>query len=377
MKNQNEVQVQTFENLQFGTLRTIEIDGEPWFVGKDVCDAFGDKNSNRSLSRVDNEDKRVIPIQTKGGIQKVTFVNESGLYSLLFTMQPQKAHKGVSDEYPLETKERIEKLHKYKRWVTSVILPSIRKTGGYVVEGREQEFLNNSDTNIAGVIKELKFSIGVLQEQIKALPVANVKEPDTYTQNIWKKYVGSPKALQVAEIYGMELDNAYKVIYDRMKEEYGFFTVVAIREYKAKYQLNESDVVTPITAVSDSEIYKEQFVAAANAYIIDYENAVQDNVVHSNKAAITIVGKKKFTKYFWSDDSYDFVINTLQTILGSEDKVELQRTIYMEMASEQAWKNSMTRYKCCDKVSLINTNVKYKKKFINTCNRIVDSICKD
>ena len=233
MKNQNEVQVQTFENSAFGTLRTIEIDGEPWFVGKDVCDAFGDKNSSRSIGRVDDMDKRLLPIiDSLGRKQNAIFVNESGLYSLLFAMQPQKAHHdGVSDEYPIEVQERIEKLHLFKRWVTSEILPSIRKTGGYVLEGREQEFVNNPDTNIAGVIKELKFSIGALQEQIKALPVANVKEPDTYTQNIWKKYVGTPKALQVAETFGMELDNAYKVIYDRMKEEYGFFTVVAIREY--------------------------------------------------------------------------------------------------------------------------------------------------
>ena len=366
MKKQNETQVQTFENLQFGTLRTIEIDGEPWF-GKEVALMLGYSNASKAvLMHVDDEDKTFMMLNITDsqngnlpiGQTKTTIINESGLYSLIFS-------------------SKLPDAKKFKRWVTSEVLPSIRKTGGYVVEGREQEFLNNSDTNIAGAIKELKFSIGVLQEQMKTLPAANIKEPDTYTQNIWKKYVGTPKALQVAEIFGMELDNAYKVIYDRMKEEYGFFTVVAIREYKAKYQLDESDVVSPITAVSDSEIYKEQFVTAANAYIIDYENAAQDNVVHSNKTAITIVGKKKFKKYFWSDDSYDFVINTLQTILGSEDKAELQRTIYMDMASEQAWKNSMTRYKCCDKVSLINTNVKYKKKFINTCNQIVDAICKD
>lgn len=108
---------------------------EPWFVGKDVCQIFGDKNHNRSIGRVDTVDKRQeIIVDSLGREQKAVFVNESGLYSLLFAMQPQKAHNdGVSDEYPIEVQERIEKLHKFKRWVTSEVLPSIRKTGSYSI----------------------------------------------------------------------------------------------------------------------------------------------------------------------------------------------------------------------------------------------------
>lgn len=74
-------------------------------------------------------------------MQKPTVVNESGLYSILFSMQPQKANKhGVSDAYPIETQERIEKLKRFKRWVTHDVLPTIRKTGGYVND--DEMFVN-------------------------------------------------------------------------------------------------------------------------------------------------------------------------------------------------------------------------------------------
>lgn len=124
-----------FNNPEFGEIRTVEINGEPWLVGKDVCAVFGDKNHNRSLGRVDAEDKRVVPItDSMGRTQQITIINESGLYALLFAMQPQKANNGgVSDAYPIEIQERIDRLRKFKRWVTAEVLPSIRKTGGYNV----------------------------------------------------------------------------------------------------------------------------------------------------------------------------------------------------------------------------------------------------
>lgn len=127
----NELQV--FTNEEFGDIRSMMIDETPWFVGKDVCQAFGDTNHNRSLGRIDNEDKRTVEIaDAYGRMQSAIFINESGLYSLLFTMQPQKAHNdGVRDEYPTKVQVRIEKLHKFKRWVTSEVLPAIRKTGTY------------------------------------------------------------------------------------------------------------------------------------------------------------------------------------------------------------------------------------------------------
>ena len=128
LKIQNGIEV--FENPIFGQIRMVMVDDEPWFVGKDICEVFGDTNYRRSLSNIDDSDKGVSQIDTPGGKQRMTVVNESGLYSLLFQMQPQKA-KGVSQNDSL-INERKEKLHKFKRWVTSDVLPTIRKTGGYV-----------------------------------------------------------------------------------------------------------------------------------------------------------------------------------------------------------------------------------------------------
>lgn len=124
------MEIKIFENKEFGEIRTTNIDGDPWFVGKDVCEAFGDTNHKRSLANIDDSDRCISKIDTAGGKQNMVIINESGLYSLLFQMQPQKA-KGVSqNDYLIE--ERIQKLKRFKKWVTSEVLPSIRKNGGYI-----------------------------------------------------------------------------------------------------------------------------------------------------------------------------------------------------------------------------------------------------
>ena len=122
--------LQIFNNKEFGNVRAVVVNDLPWFVGKDVCEAFGDTNYRRSLSNIDESDKGVSQIDTPGGKQNMVVINESSLYSLLFQMQPQKA-KGVSQNDTL-INERIEKLHRFKHWVTSEVLPSIRKNGGYI-----------------------------------------------------------------------------------------------------------------------------------------------------------------------------------------------------------------------------------------------------
>ena len=107
-------------------MRTVVIDGDPWWVGKDVCEYFADTNYRRSLSRLDDDEKGVSQIDTPGGVQQMTIINESGLYSLLFAMQPQKGNL-PEEQY----KERIEQIKTFRRWVTHEVIPQIRKTGAY------------------------------------------------------------------------------------------------------------------------------------------------------------------------------------------------------------------------------------------------------
>ena len=107
--------VQIFENAELGSVRTLCIDGEPWFVGKDVADVLGYTNSRKALAdHVDDEDKGVTKCDTLGGEQVTTIINESGLYSLIFS-------------------SKLESARRFKRWVTSEVLPAIRKTGNYSV----------------------------------------------------------------------------------------------------------------------------------------------------------------------------------------------------------------------------------------------------
>lgn len=117
-------------------VRTVLIEGEPHFVAADVCDYFGVTNRNRVMQSVDTEDKGGTQIDTPGGRQTVTVINESGLYSLLFSLQPQKA-RGL-DQSAIESK--MEHVRKFKRWITHEVLPAIRKTGTYGVPATPQTY---------------------------------------------------------------------------------------------------------------------------------------------------------------------------------------------------------------------------------------------
>lgn len=111
----SENQMQVFQNEEFGSIRTIEINGEPWFVGKDVATALGYADAFGALKKhVDDEDKLVCQIDSAGQKRDVTAINESGLYSLVLS-------------------SKLPTAKKFKRWVTSEVLPSIRKTGGYMM----------------------------------------------------------------------------------------------------------------------------------------------------------------------------------------------------------------------------------------------------
>lgn len=112
----------------------IEIEGEPWFVVKDVCDILGVKNYKNVMARLRENEKKVINvhavdlIQKKRGSPKLTLVNEPGLYRTIFSFEPRNI-RGKSEE---EVKARIKQLDKFKNWVYYEVLPSIRKTGQYI-----------------------------------------------------------------------------------------------------------------------------------------------------------------------------------------------------------------------------------------------------
>lgn len=146
----NELKV--FENCEFGTLRGVEIDGESWLVGKDVAERLGyERGSKAVVDHVDEEDRMMVDGETQSqfgielGQRGGWLINESGLYSLVLG-------------------SKLPNAKKFKRWVTSEVLPAIRKHGGYLTDEKVEEALLNPDVLIR-LATELKDE----REQRKAL----------------------------------------------------------------------------------------------------------------------------------------------------------------------------------------------------------------
>lgn len=122
VKHKHKEGVQLFVNKELELeVRAVEINGEGWLVGKDVAEVLGYKNTRKALlDHVDEEDKGVTKCNTLGGSQEMTVINESGLYSLVL-------------------RSKLPGAKKFRRWVTSEVLPQIRKTGGYVPISEEDD----------------------------------------------------------------------------------------------------------------------------------------------------------------------------------------------------------------------------------------------
>lgn len=118
-------QMQVFESQDFGELRSIMIDGEPWFVAADVCRALEISNTSQAITRLDDDEKGVILNDTPGGKQEMSTVNEPGFYTLVLGSRKPEAKA-------------------FKRWVTHEVLPTLRKTGSYEI---------STPTEIASVSK--------------------------------------------------------------------------------------------------------------------------------------------------------------------------------------------------------------------------------
>lgn len=124
----NELQI--FKNPEFGEIRTVEVNNEPWFVGKDVAIVLGYSNPQKAIrDHVEDEDKGVNEMFTPGGKQQLPIINESGLYSLILS-------------------SKLPNAKQFKRWVTSEVLPTIRKHGAYMTPETLQEAILNPDMMI-------------------------------------------------------------------------------------------------------------------------------------------------------------------------------------------------------------------------------------
>lgn len=145
-------EIKLFENPEFGEVRVVEKDGDPWFVAADICRALDLQNTAMAMSRLDDDEKGVSLTDTPGGTQTLSLVNEPGLYSLVLGSRKPEAKA-------------------FKRWITHEVIPSIRKTGGYI-QGQEQmsdeEIIANAMKVANRILEEREKRIAAL-EQEKAL----------------------------------------------------------------------------------------------------------------------------------------------------------------------------------------------------------------
>ncbi len=142
--------IELFKNESFGEIRTLLIDDEVWFVGKDVAEALGYVEPRSAISKkVDEEDRGVAKMETPSGKQDMTIINESGLYSLILS-------------------SKLPQAKEFKRWVTDEVLPTIRKHGGYLTPQKIEEALLKPDTLI-----QLATTLKEEQEKNKKLLIKN------------------------------------------------------------------------------------------------------------------------------------------------------------------------------------------------------------
>ena len=254
-------EIQNFVNEQFGTIRTVNIDGEPWFVAKDVCDILGVQNVTQATQQLEDFERSMFNIGRQG---EANIINESGFYSLV-----------------LRSRKPIAK--PFRIWVTSEVLPSIRKHGMYATPTTVEAMLNDPDTMIQ-VLTELKAErehrIQLEKENASLLPDANmardiIKYSGLYTLKEVADLIESGRTelctlLRLSKVlskqtgYNLPLNKYIKQGYFKIKirEKYNTpVTLVTARGLKFIYRLikkydmmDEFDTDTLLEVAKDTEV---------------------------------------------------------------------------------------------------------------------------
>ena len=225
----NELQI--FENKQFGQVRAIMKDGEPWFVAADVCKALEVGNPSQALTRLDDDEKFTTIISNDGaasGISSLAFVNEPGLYTLVLGSRKREAKS-------------------FKRWVTHDVVPSIRKTGAYMTPETIEKVLMNPDTiiSLATQLKELQTKVEQDKPKVQYFDTLVDRNLLTNFRDTAKELHVAPKAfinflLEKGYIYR---DNKSRLRPYQAHAEKGLFEV---KEFASEFN-NKAGIQTLIT----------------------------------------------------------------------------------------------------------------------------------
>ena len=235
--------IKIFENEEFGNIRTIMIDGNPWFVGKDIAVSLGYGNPNQALkTNVDETDKGIHSVDTIGrGIQNMVIINESGLYSLIFG-------------------SKLESAKKFKRWVTSEVLPQLRKTGSYTmpmtVDGQIQ-LLAQGYVEMSNKVNNLTERMDKIELDLPILPV----EAEQITTAARRKGVSVLGGKQATAYKDRSLrQRLYMDLYGNLKHQFN------VRSYKS---IKRSQCGTAVKIIEEyiPPLFLAEQIESANAQI--------------------------------------------------------------------------------------------------------------
>lgn len=240
----NEITI--FNNPEFGDVRTIMIDGEPWFVGKDVANALGYARERDAIANhVDKDDAVKHGVADSiGREQKTTIINESGLYSLIFG-------------------SKLESAKKFKKWVTSEVLPQLRKTGSYGTPKLQQTPMELLELHYEA-IKQVDSKVNSLEERFndfeQSLPLLP-EDADDVSKEVKKR---------VVEVLGGKNSNAYhdkslsqKVFMDAYRNIKSNFNVSSYKAIKR----NRKDMAVQIAREYRPPLYLMEQIQAENSQI--------------------------------------------------------------------------------------------------------------
>lgn len=211
-------EVKLFDSPEFGQLRGLEIDGEPWFVGKDVADALGYSNSRKAIAdHVDPDDKKdgVTIRDAIGREQQAVAINESGLYSMIFG-------------------SKLEEAKRFKHWVTAEVLPAIRKTGSYqhrpLSIPQQIQMIAQGYTDLGQQVTEVQAEVTDLKDNMPLYAC----ETEEVSNHVKRKIVDILGGKQSEAYADRNLRSAvFSDIYGQIKREYGL--VSSYKSIKRKY----------------------------------------------------------------------------------------------------------------------------------------------
>lgn len=258
-------ELQIFENPEFGTIRSVEVDGEPWLVGKDVAAALGYGDTDQALRKhVDSEDKLTRQFDGSGQSREMYIINESGLYSLILS-------------------SKLPGAKKFKRWVTGEVLPSIRKSGGYLAPAAAKaledmsaavQLLSEQMEELSGQMGELSGQMGELLDRedgesvaLAALPEVRRPAPGIAARRRWMRAVNEKLDLLSSKLgrsHASILHQIYKIMEKRSQ--------ISLDEERMDvidtYNLGECSI---LTAIFYNDYLKSEFQE-----LIDYNLAPEN-----------------------------------------------------------------------------------------------------